>query len=55
MFDARPICEDCGGRILNPSVHERVCNPEKTFNGECPMCGERYSSYFEHLDDCPAT
>lgn len=54
VFDDRPICEDCGDRILNAKVHEKVCNTSGAFDGECPMCGQGYDSYLAHLVDCPA-
>ena len=54
VFDDRPVCEECGKRILYPSRHESVCNPEPTFDGVCPMCGNSYSGYMNHLSECPA-
>lgn len=55
IFDDRPICDDCGDRILNEKVHPRVCDPDPTFDGECPMCGEDYTDegYIQHLEECP--
>jgi ribosomal protein S27E len=52
MFDDKPVCDDCGNRILYPQHHERVCSSTATFDGECPMCGEPYETYFQHLEDC---
>ncbi|WP_049984144.1 hypothetical protein [Halorubrum sp. BV1] len=56
IFEDRPICERCGNRILYPNRHEATCNPEPTFDGVCPMCGEDYedAGYMEHLSECPA-
>ena len=54
MFEDKPTCDDCGNRILYPQHHERVCSSvsTSTFDGECPMCGEPYKTYLQHLEDC---
>ncbi|WP_049984102.1 hypothetical protein [Halorubrum sp. BV1] len=52
MFEDKPICDDCGDRILYPQHHETVCSSDSTFDGECPMCGHPYEGYIQHLREC---
>lgn len=45
-------CERCGGPIYNEDIHRQICADRSPFAGECPMCGEQYESYTEHLNQC---
>lgn len=54
IFEDRPICEECGDRIISEKIHPNVCDPDPTFDGVCPMCGNSYSGYMNHLSECPA-
>ena len=38
----------------NPERHREACGHarDSPFAGECPMCGEQYESYTEHLREC---
>jgi len=62
-------CPYCGADLTagrrNPDRHIRVCRTSHTtaFDApprpsddprECPMCGETYTEYLAHLDDCDA-
>lgn len=47
-------CPDCGSIIFDLHIHRSVCEKKTPFDGGCPMCGERYSSYLAHLKECPA-
>jgi hypothetical protein len=44
-------CERCGGPIYREDVHREICTASP-FEGVCPMCGEAYDSYTEHLHRC---
>jgi hypothetical protein len=46
-------CEKCGSFIGDPEIHERICGSSTPFeDGVCPMCGEGYESYTNHIRDC---
>lgn len=51
MIDAEE-CERCGRKKLT-DTHDRICQPTP-FEGDdvCPMCGEEYESYTEHVREC---
>jgi predicted amidophosphoribosyltransferase len=44
-------CQRCGETDVDPETHD--CGAELPFDGDvCPMCGERYDNYLNHLSDC---
>jgi len=44
-------CAECGVWVSNLDWHE--CGDEQQdFDGECPMCGEGYRSFLDHLEQC---
>lgn len=54
IFEDRPICDECGNRIISENVHPEVCDPDPAFDGVCPMCEQPYEAYIQHLSECPA-
>lgn len=46
-------CLKCGNSVYDSDAHDIVCSGERHWDGTCPMCGEPYSSYLDHLGDCP--
>ncbi|MFB6256440.1 MAG: hypothetical protein ABEH58_06910 [Haloplanus sp.] len=45
-------CDRCGGTVYHEDAHRQVCEERPLFAGECPMCGESYESYTDHLRRC---
>jgi predicted RNA-binding Zn-ribbon protein involved in translation (DUF1610 family) len=45
-------CPYCGAQVW-PGTHVERCR-ERVFDGTCPMCGEEYKSYTEHIRNCEA-
>jgi hypothetical protein len=50
-------CEDCGKQFYLQTQfeeHAEECTGEggPVFDGQCPMCGERYDEYTQHLTEC---
>jgi len=43
-------CPECGVWVSNFDWHE--CGDEEDFDGSCPMCGEPYRSFLDHLSEC---
>jgi hypothetical protein len=43
-------CDRCGRKKLSDS-HDVVCEGTP-FEGVCPMCGEPYRQYLDHLAEC---
>ena len=43
-------CSDCGLWTMSLDQHE--CGEQQDFDGTCPMCGEQYRSFGDHLQDC---
>lgn len=56
LFDTRDgdfvetECPRCGEIVAVDGTHD--CDGDLEFDGSCPMCGERYDTYLEHLKDC---
>jgi hypothetical protein len=46
------VCPGCGNRFFYPG-HVEYCRAS-SFRGtdRCPMCGEVYDSYLDHLQNC---
>lgn len=46
------VCPHCGGRYYLDS-HPTICSPSAYENTDtCPMCGEEFSGYLDHLKTC---
>lgn len=43
-------CQECGVWVADLDWHD--CGEEEEFDGTCPMCGERYRSYLDHIQQC---
>ena len=43
-------CEKCGLWVSDLDYHE--CDEQEPFDGVCPMCGETYLSFLDHMSDC---
>jgi len=46
----REVCDRCGRKKLT-DAHDAICEGS-AFEGVCPMCGERYRSFLDHLEQC---
>jgi len=44
-------CQFCGVWVANLERHTCGCEEEE-FDGVCPMCGDEYRSYLDHLAEC---
>jgi predicted RNA-binding Zn-ribbon protein involved in translation (DUF1610 family) len=63
MTDYRDTCPDCGGIVRGTdglSRHREWLCPERDGASAavedtdgCPMCGQQYESYLQHLTQCP--
>ena len=47
--EVRAECPRCG-EIIDVNSHD--CDGELAFDGTCPMCGQAYDTYLEHLKSC---
>lgn len=43
-------CPECGLWVMDLDFHD--CGEEQDFDGTCPMCGEWYRSFLDHLEQC---
>jgi uncharacterized protein (DUF983 family) len=46
-------CPECGRWTSNFDWHD--CGEQEDFDGTCPMCGEQYRSFLDHLSECDAS
>ena len=44
-------CQFCGVWVSDLEWHTCGCSEEE-FDGVCPMCGDEYRSYLDHLSEC---
>lgn len=50
MTDFTRKCPYCGDEVRNEG-HIKRCRDR--WVNECPMCGQKYKSYTEHIKRCP--